>query len=119
MFLLKKITESLEKWGSHPVMVELNPDGSENRIDAGMFLARIEELSRLFSDSGISKGVLVPIFIDNSWDFPAIFLALLRIGAIPVLAKIQFQRIEMDEVFRNSNPSVVICDAAYLNNIAK
>ena len=118
MILLERITESLEKWGSHPVMVELNADGTENQIDSDMFLARIEELSRLFLDSGISKGVLVPIFIDNSWDFPAIFLALLRIEAIPVLAKILYQQIEMDEIFKNSNPSVVICDTAYLSDIA-
>ncbi|RKX81112.1 MAG: hypothetical protein DRP60_01505, partial [Spirochaetes bacterium] len=117
MILLDKISKSLENWGSHPVMVELNTDGSENHIDAGQFLHRIDELTELFIDYGISEGVLVPLFIDNSWDYPAIFLALLRIKAIPVLAKLLYRRLEMDEIFQNSKPSVVICSADHLKNI--
>jgi len=118
MILLDSINESLDSWGGQPVIVELNADGSENLISAGEFKNRIVELTVLFSESGIKKGVLVPLFIENSWDFPAIFLALLQIGAIPVLVKNLYRRIELDEIFRNSQPSVVICDIDHMKNIS-
>ncbi len=117
MIILDKITESLENWGSQPVIVELNNDGSENRIDARQFLHRVDELRALFAEYGITEGVLVPLFIDNSWDYPAIFLALIRIGAVPVLAKSLYRRLELNEIFQNSNPSVVICSVDHLETI--
>jgi len=117
MSFINDITEALENWGNYPVMVEREADGTEQPINAGMFLNRINELVFLFQKSGISKGMLIPLFINNSWDFPAIFLALLRIEAIPVLVKMMYRRIELDEIFRNTKPSAVICDVDHLKYI--
>jgi len=117
MAFLVSIFESLENWGHHPVMVERKADGSEFQIDAETFLNRINELSELFSDAGIQKGDLVPLFLNNSWDYPAIFLALIQIEAVPVLVKMLYRRIELDEIFKNAQPPVVICDTGHLKHI--
>ncbi|MCK5248977.1 MAG: acyl--CoA ligase [Spirochaetaceae bacterium] len=117
MFLIDEIYNSLDTWGNNPVFVECNQDGSENLITVGTFRNRIEDLIHFFTDAGITERVLVPIFIDNCWEYPAIFLALVRIGAIPVLAKKAFRRIELEHIFSNANPSVIISDDDYLEQL--
>jgi len=117
MSFIANITQSLEDWGDYPLIVERTADGTERQINSETFLNRIEELVLLFSDAGITKDSAVPLFLNNSWDFPAVFLALLRIKAIPILVKLQYRRIELDEIFRNAEPDAVICDADHIEKI--
>lgn len=119
MTLIEEIYKSLETWSNSPVIVERNPGGSEKYISAAVFKNRIEELIRVFRDAGIKEQIPVPIFVDNCWDYPSLFLALVSIGAIPVLAKKAYRQIELEYIFNDINPTVVICDIDFFEHLNK
>jgi long-subunit acyl-CoA synthetase (AMP-forming) len=54
------------------------------------------------------------MFLENSGDFLRAFLALLKIGAVPVLVKMDYRRLELDEVFRNAEPQAVLAEEHHL-----
>jgi len=118
MRLIDEIFENLTTWGNQPVLVERGRDGKEVSVSSPMFRACIEEFSRLFSEAGVSSGTLVILFVDNCWVFPAIFLGLLQNGAIPVLAKKAFRKMELDQVFNTCDPEVIICDEDFREQIS-
>jgi non-ribosomal peptide synthetase component E (peptide arylation enzyme) len=100
MPLVNDIIRSLESWGPNPVMIQRSPQGMETVVDSGMFLARIETYVSSLSEAGIRDGMLVPLFVDNSWEFPTLFFALNRLGAVPVMVKNAFRRMEIEAIFQ-------------------
>ena len=77
----------------------------------------LDEYKDIFSRAGIGKNVPVPLFLDNSWYFPAVFLALLELKAIPVLVKKAYRRMELDEIFSNLEPGIILCDEDFTHNL--
>jgi long-chain acyl-CoA synthetase len=110
MPLVNDIIRSLESWGPNPVMIQRSPQGMETVVDSGMFLARIETYVSSLSEAGIRDGMLVPLFVDNSWEFPTLFFALNRLGAVPVMVKNAFRRMEIEAIFNGCRPDALICD---------
>jgi long-chain acyl-CoA synthetase len=60
--------------------------------------------------SGILRNHIVALFLKNSADFAAVFLALIDIGAKPVPVNMAFRKIELDEIFANADPHAVITE---------
>ena len=60
---------------------------------------------------------MVPIFLNNSTDFIKVFLSLLQIGAIPVLAKLEYRTLELQEIFLNAQPEAVITEREHLPHL--
>ncbi|MBN2551338.1 MAG: acyl--CoA ligase [Spirochaetales bacterium] len=63
---------------------------------------------------GIVKGSPVPLFLHNSIDFVVAFLALMDLGAIPVLANMDFRRLELAEIFADVRPPAVLAEKNHL-----
>jgi long-chain acyl-CoA synthetase len=117
MDIVKEVFESLDKWGQHPVFIEWIPDEEPVLIEAKEFKKKIIETAHFLEKSGIKKNYLVPIFLENSVDFICSFLGLVKIGAKPIPIKLEYRKIELDEIFKNSQPQAVIAEASHLKII--
>jgi acyl-coenzyme A synthetase/AMP-(fatty) acid ligase len=53
---------------------------------------------------------MVAFFLRNSVDFVSVFLSLMDIGAKPIPVNLAFRKIELDEIFSNSEPHAVIAE---------
>ncbi|MEN8123082.1 MAG: class I adenylate-forming enzyme family protein, partial [Bacteroidota bacterium] len=75
---------------------------------------RINEGRKFLKKSGIQKNSIVAFFLGNSVDFVSIFLALMDIGAKPIPMNLAYRKIELDEIFSNSEPHAVIAEEQFL-----
>ena len=123
MKLTERVYESLANWGDHPVIIELMADKQPVYISAGDYRARIDEIKAFMIKSGILKNHIVALFLKNSADFAAIFLALIDIGAKPIPINLAFRKMELDEIFSNADPHAIITESdhihvlqSYINN---
>ena len=117
MNLVDEVLSSLENWGKAPVMVERDISGNLQPVYAGQFIQKINSFTEFFKKVGLGPGILVPMLLDNSVDFPAVFFALLSVGAVPSLFKPTYMRMELDEIFKNANPSIIICEHYLLEKL--
>jgi len=117
MDIIEETFESLDGWADHPVFIELIPNQKPVYTEAKEFKQKIIETSNFFEKSGIEKDYLVPIFLKNSVDFICYFLGLVKIGAKPIPIKLEYRKIELDEIFKNSQPQAVIAEASHLKII--
>jgi long-chain acyl-CoA synthetase len=114
MAVLDHVEASLRSWPRNPCFIELNPKRTPKSITADQLLSHIETLSKKLETWGIRKGCLVPIFLGNSIDFVITFLGLLNLGAVPVLAKMEYRILELEEIFSNASPRAVIAESNHL-----
>jgi long-subunit acyl-CoA synthetase (AMP-forming) len=114
MILVEQVFASLENWGQHPVITEISPGQPDISLNSDSFVQKVESLSRIFAQMGIRERTPVPMFLENSIDFPISFLALIRLNAIPVMVKLDYRSIELTEVFRNLDPDVVISEISHI-----
>ena len=110
----KQVNAALCDWGDAPTFLQVRRQEGTTSTLAGEFSRQIDETANQLSAWGIRKGHLVPIFLGNSTDFINIFLSLIRIGAIPVLAKLEYRSLELNEIFKNSEPAAVITENEHL-----
>lgn len=104
----------LQDWGGHPCFLEVGPEKQGIRTSAEECRSRIFDTALQLKSCGIRSRYLVPIFLDNSTDFIYAFLALIQLGAVPVLVKMDYRRLELDEVFQNAQPQAVIAEQHHL-----
>lgn len=57
---------------------------------------------------------MVPVFVGNSIDFIDSLFALMNLGAVPVMVKLDFRKLELGEIFRNCKPQAVISEKNHL-----
>ena len=114
MHFIHRVFRSLASWGSSPAFVERAPGAPAVRMSAGNFLALCGRYEALFRAAGITDRTVVALFVANSIDFVAIFLSLLRMGAVASAIKLEYRKIELDAIFENLDPPFVICDADQL-----
>jgi len=114
MSLVEEVFSSLENWGNHPVMREISPNQSERTVSSDEFRQKVESMSHFFYRSGIRERVPVPMFLENSIDFPIVFLALISLKAIPVMVKMDYRTMELSEIFRNLQPDIIISEKNHL-----
>jgi len=114
MTIAEEVLKALAGWGSHPVFIELTPNKAPIYVGAEELRARIEETTRLLRDLGIKKRYLATLFLENSIDFVAIFLSLINLGAVPIALKMDYRKIELDEIFANAEPQAIIAEQSHL-----
>ena len=114
MTITDSVRSTLSSWGEHQSFIELHPGSAALFTSAHQCLIDIAALAAQLHAWGVRPRQLVPIFIENSVDFIYIFLALLELKAIPILAKLDFRRMELDEVFANCLPQAIISESRHL-----
>jgi long-chain acyl-CoA synthetase len=114
MHIIEEVFKSLDGWEDHPVFIELPPNQKPVHTEADEFKQKILRAADFFEKSGIKKDYLVPLFLGNSVDFVCSFLGLVKIGAKPIPVKLEYRKIELDEIFRNSQPQAIIAEASHL-----
>ncbi len=114
MTLNECIDSSLLKWGRNPCLVEFNPHNGYSAISASELRSRIQERTEQFRCWGISQKFLVPVFIYNSIEFITILIALMNLGAIPVMVKLDYRKLELLDIFHNCRPQAVITEETHL-----
>jgi len=114
MKITDNVFQSLDTWGDHPAYIELLPNKSPVYTSAEQLRERINEGRKFLKQSGIRKNYIVALFLGNSVDFVSIFLALMDIGAKPIPVNLAFRKLELDEIFSNSEPHAVIAAAEFL-----
>jgi len=108
------IGEVLTGWGGTDCLLELHPGSGVIHASAPQLRREVSDLALQLSSWGIRKRHLVPLFLNNSIAFVQAFLALLKIGAVPVLVKMDYRRLELEEVFRNAEPQAVLAEKHHL-----
>ncbi len=114
MTVSDSIRSALRNWGEQQCLVELHPDDQPLTTSAEQSLQDIAKLADRLRFWGVRPRYLVPIFLENSMDFIRVFLALLDLQAVPVLVKLDYRRIELDEIFANSQPQAVITESRHI-----
>ncbi len=114
MNIVESIFDSLENWGTHPVLKEAGSPGNERFLDSDGFRLAVESTAARLTAMGVVPGSPVPLFLENSLEFPICFLALIRIGAIPVMVRLYYRSRELSSIFENLNPRVVITEKNHL-----
>ena len=118
MDLADSVQNSLRNWGSHPVFVEIAPGRPDRVVHSRDLMKMISDAAAVFSKMGIGENAPVPLFLENSIEFPVAFLALLSLKAIPVMVKLEYRSIELGEIFANLDPDVLISEKAHLDVLA-
>ncbi len=108
------IYESLGRWGTNPVCIELKPDGSVISLSALDFMQRIDDIKALLGKTGIRNNDRVALFLENSADYAAVFLALIDLGAKPVPVNLAYRKIELDEIMSNADPHAIIVESGHV-----
>jgi long-chain acyl-CoA synthetase len=108
------IDASLQEWGDSPCFIECNPQGGCEPVSAAELRSRIHERTKQFSRWGMKKGYMVPLVLGNSMDFIDSFFALMNLGAIPVMVKLDYRKLELSEIFHNCKPQAVISEKTHL-----
>lgn len=110
--------ERLARWGDHPVVRELQPGAEPKAISADEYRSRITGLAGTLRGEGIGERTLVALFLENSIDHLVMLFALFEIGAIPVIAKLEYRSLELDEIFANADPAAVVTEEHHLPVLA-
>ncbi len=113
----EEVDRVLEDWGDHPVLMEVTPGAPTRVLSATDLQEGIRETAAFLSGAGVGPHIPVALVLDNSTDFVRIFLALLRIGAIPVPLKPEYRSLELEEIFANARPEVVIAEDRHLETL--
>ncbi len=109
--LNETISEALARWTWGPVASEVSGNGDIQSITAAELEKRIDTLAAILAYHGVRSGVIVAIFLSNGIDFIAVLFALFRIGAVPVIGKMEYRALELTEIFANANPAVVVTES--------
>ncbi|MFO7884922.1 MAG: class I adenylate-forming enzyme family protein [Desulfobacteraceae bacterium] len=108
------VFQSLNTWGDHPAYIELLPDNSAVYTSAEILMERINDTAKILKKSGIQSNYKVAFFLRNSVDFVSAFLSVMDIGAKPIPVNLAYRKIELDEIFSNSEPHAVIAEQEFL-----
>lgn len=110
MTIGEALSDALCDWGDRPCLLEVNREHGTTATSSQQLLRRVAEYAAQLLALGVRKGHFVPLFLHNSADFIVAFLSLLQIRAVPVMAKMEYRKMELDEIFRNAQPEAVIAE---------
>ncbi len=112
--LVQRLDEAIANWGRHPVLMEVDGTGNSVPVTADDLSRLTENHLCLLADGGIRRNDVVALFLENSANFIALVIALMRTGAIPVFAKLEYRRNELNTIFRDIDPDAVIAEKSFL-----
>ncbi|MFP4373150.1 MAG: class I adenylate-forming enzyme family protein [Spirochaetaceae bacterium] len=110
--------ERLATWGGHPVLRELEPGVEPRAISASDYRARITTLAERLRGEGVGEKTTAALFLGNSIDHLVMLFALFELGAVPVIVKLEYRSLELDEIFSNADPAVVVTEADHVDILA-
>jgi long-chain acyl-CoA synthetase len=113
------VSEALRRWDGTNAILHVGKGSTTAAYKASEILGKIADMKEQLQRWGIREKFLVPIFLNNSTDFVVAFFALLHLGAIPVMAKMDYRQLELDEIFNNSNPQAVITEKDHLGFLGR
>ena len=113
------IGSRLKAWGKTPALVEIGQEGGSTNVSAEALSRGVAETALKLLSWGIREKYLVPVFLRNSVDFIVMFLALMRVKAIPVMAKMEYRELELSEIFKNAQPQAVVTESDHLGFLGK
>lgn len=116
--LYQALLEALRRWDRGPLAIELSGLGEETPVYAGEFLNRLDGAATILETAGVGPGVPVAIFLDNSVDFLVALFALFKLEAVPVIGKVEYRALELEEIFRNADPPVVVAEESLFPYLA-
>jgi long-chain acyl-CoA synthetase len=117
MRIHEEVFRVLDTWGEHPALVEVTPRGPVHSLSAADLREGVGETAAFLRRAGIGKGIPVALFLENSADFVRVLLALSVLGAVAIPLKMEYRRIELDEIFANADPQAVIAEEYHLGVI--
>jgi long-chain acyl-CoA synthetase len=109
------IEKALIGWSGADCLLEFRPGSEVTHVPAPRLRREVYDLALRFASWGIHRRHLVPLFLENSTDFVRAFLALLKIGAVPLLVKMDYRRLELEEVFKNAEPQAILAESHHLD----
>ncbi len=115
--LIATIDGALATWGPHPVLIEVDGNGTITPIPSSELLRRIDGAEHSLRRFGVQRYDVVALFLENSADYIAVLIALWRLGAIPVFAKLEYRRNELTTIFRDIDPDGIITEEHYLPHL--
>ena len=112
------ITEFLDRWiaerpGETAVVSFREEGGSATRLSWSELGDRVGAIARGLSAAGIGKGDVVSFQLPNWWEFVAIHLACVRLGAISNPLMPIFRRRELSFMLRHTESKVFIAPALF------
>jgi len=110
MRVIEEVFESLSSWSSAPVLIEPKRLQAPLIVHADELKDRVSLLTRSLRSWGIQARSPVLLFLENSIDFAVVYLALLNTGAVPVPLKLEYRKMELDEIVTNAEAQAVICE---------
>ena len=117
MRIEEEVLSSLRGWGDNPVAIEVGPGITNRAVNAPELLDGITESAHFFQAQGLGPGTIAAMLFNNSIEFVQVFLALCTIGAIPVLLKPEYRKLELEEIFSNSRPSAIVAAKRFINSL--
>ena len=81
------------------------------RLSYAALVARVNRTARALEDWGVGAGAHVAVMLPNIPDFPVIWLALARLGAVMVPVNIRYTARELDYVVQDSEAGFLIVAA--------
>lgn len=117
MRIHEEVFRVLDTWGEHPALVEVTPRGPVRSLSAADLREGVGETAAFLRRAGIGKGIPVALFLENSADFVRVLLALSVLGAVTIPLKMEYRRIELDEIFANADPQAVVAEEYHLGVI--
>ena len=116
--LVDRILEALESFGNQECVTQATRPADAVSLTGLQLRQRVLEASDRLRRVGVRRGVLCALFLENSLDFLCIFLGLLHAGGIPVIGKLEYRRLELDEIFANADPVLVVAEADAVERLA-
>jgi len=83
------------------------------KLTYGELHRHVEQCSRAFLALGVEPGDVISLQLPNSWEFPILALAALRVGAIPNPIPIIYREREVSFMLRHAASKVFVAPAAF------
>lgn len=115
--LLARVFDALESFGSSPCITQATSVDDALSITGFELKEKILGFSKAFTRVGLRGGVLCGLFLDNSIDFLSIFLGIMHAGGVPVIGKREYRSIELEAVFANADPAIVVAEETALDRL--
>ena len=118
MTIHEEVLRSLANWGKHPAIIEIAPGKPDRLLTAADLAQDIKDLTAYLQKAGIRAGTPTALFLQSSVEFIEHFLALSRLGAVSILSKLEYRKLENEEIFANSKPQALIVEKQFLTAIS-
>jgi cyclohexanecarboxylate-CoA ligase len=111
------LTQALDRWAAtqpdKTAIVECRRDGGITRLSFAELRQRADRIAAGLAEEGVRAGEVVSLQLPNWWEFTALYLALVRLGAIinPIMPI--FRAHEVSRILAETASRVLVIPAAF------